>query len=141
MDADMDPPPDGFMTLLPYVPEHDLVIGQRRKRSRSLFRRAATLVLLVFSWILRPTRIRDHGSMFRLYTVDLCRRCLHVRSQGEFLAGVSLLTANNPVEVSVQTSSPVVRSSRYSVRAVFVAGFQMLRLLTRHPFGLFRNVQ
>lgn len=141
MDADMDPPPEEFMNLLPYVMEHDLVIAQRKKRSRSLLRRAASFALLVLSWILRPTRIHDHGSMFRLYTVDLCRRCLHLRAHGEFLAGVSLLAAKNPVEVPVRGASPVVRSSRYSNQAVFEAGIQMLRLLIRHPFGLFRNAE
>ena len=139
MDADMDPPPQEFISLLPFLPKHDLVIARRSKRRRSLVRKGISVLLMALSWMLRPNRIHDHGSMFRLYSVDLCRRCLRVRAHGQFLAGVSLLAAKRLVEVPVHSSSPVVRASRYANRLVFEAGLQMLRLLFHHPFGLFQT--
>jgi hypothetical protein len=62
-----------------------------------------------------------------------------LRGHGEFLAGVSLLAASSPVEIPTHGSAAVDRESRYSFKTVVVAGMQMLRLLTHHPLGLFRD--
>ncbi len=137
MDADMDPPANRFLLLLPYARNHDLVIGRRAGRKRYLPRLLVSVTLRFLSFLLRPNRFHDHGSMFRLYSRDLCKRCLQLEHHGAFLSGVSLLASRSPVEVTIPPDSIASpRPSHYSSGSIADAAWQMLKLLARHPFGM-----
>lgn len=136
MDADMDPGPEAFLLLLPHNHIHDLLIGHRMDRHRSLFRWAVSGLLRLFSQCIRPNRISDHGSMFRVYRTDLAARILQYSNHGAFIPGLSLLCSRSPDEIPIKSLKPVERSSRYSVSRIAQTGWQMVRLILHHPFGI-----
>jgi len=136
MDADMDPGPEAFLLMLPHSHIHDLLIGRRIERHRSLFRWAISGALWLFSQCIRPNRISDHGSMFRVYRSDLAARILQYSHHGAFIAGLSLLCTRHADEIPVKSIKPVERSSRYSFSRIVKTGWQMIRLILHHPCGI-----
>lgn len=130
MDADMDPPPDQLALLIPLIGHADLVVGYRMGRRRSVTRLAVSLVLRMCCNLLRPSPIRDHGSMFRLYAHETAARCVHLSELGPCLPGLGLLSARNPVEVPV-CGGGSCRASRYSPGRIGRVGLDMLTLCAR----------
>ena len=135
MDADMDPGPESFADLLPYTGDHDLIVARRVKRLRSPVRTVVTIILRFLCLILRPTRIQDHGSMFRVYSRDVVRCILTFSRHGTFIPGLSLLCARSPTEIPLNALQGTNRMSRYSLRRIVSTGWQMVRLIARYPFG------
>jgi len=136
MDADMDPGPEAFLRLLPHIAVHDLLIGRRIPRPRSSLRTIVASVLRILCFLLRPNRIHDHGSMFRIYRAELGERIVRYSHHGEFVAGLSLLCARSPVEIPVESFKPVLRASRYSIYRIAHTGWQMIKLILHHPCGI-----
>jgi glycosyltransferase involved in cell wall biosynthesis len=117
MDADMDPPPGAVLELLPHLATHDLVVGGRTSRPRTVVRALVSAGHRALCNGLRASPIRDHGSMFRLFTHDVALRVLGLRRFGASLAAVSLLAAERPIEIPIP-STPIQRASRYGVGGV-----------------------
>ncbi len=130
IDADLDPPPVALLRLLPHVTTHDLVVGRRCMRERSLGRIVISALFRLLCNALVGSPLRDHGSMCRVFTREVAARCLQLRRMGTCVAALTLLAASRPTEVPLEPSSSP-RRSRYSFWGIARVGLDMLLMVVR----------
>lgn len=117
MDADLDPPPCCLRELLEALGEHDMVVGARRGRRRSLARKGVSAVFNAVCRMVAPSPISDHGSMFRALRREVAERVVELSPLGACIPVLCLVAARKPGQVWVNAPG-ASRPSRYSGKTV-----------------------
>lgn len=117
LDADLQNPPEEIGKLLKKSKKgYDMVAGYRKIRKDSLVRRAGSFVTNFVIFMINGLRMRDYGSMLRVFKKDVAKALVseYLKSEGYITMLIAKIT-RNVTEVEVRHDERYSGTSRYNV--------------------------
>lgn len=117
LDADLQNPPEEIVKLLQKSIEgYDMVAGYRKIRKDSFIRRAGSFMTNFVIFMINGLRMRDYGSMLRVFKKDVARALVaeYLKSEGYITMLIAKIT-RNVAEVEVRHDERYAGVSKYSV--------------------------
>lgn len=143
LDADLQNPPEEIGKLLKKSEEgYDMVVGYRKIRKDSLVRRIGSFVTNFVIFMINGLRMRDYGSMLRVFKKDIARELIeeYLKSEGYITMFIAKIT-RNVAEVEVKHDERYAGASSYSMfkllplfyKIVFYYNDGIRRLVKKDP--------
>lgn len=121
LDSDLQNPPEEIPRLLEKIKEgFDMVSGLRRMRRDSPLRKFSSLLVNLIIWAKTGLRMKDYGSMLRVFTKDTAYALADAfyQSRGYITMLIPEVT-HNVAEVSVMHDMRKGGTSKYNLRKLF----------------------
>ncbi|HEY7253478.1 MAG TPA: glycosyltransferase [Methylomirabilota bacterium] len=143
LDSDLQYPPEEIPKLLAAMsPEYPVVSGYRELRRDPLFRRMITSVLTRWLNSRTGTKLRDFGSMFRVYDRNTVELMLTFTERHRYVPAVVAWLGVPIKEVAIEHEARGEQGSRYRVSTLIdllldlVTGYSVFPLRVLSMFGL-----
>ncbi len=143
LDADLQNPPEEIEKLLQKIMEgYDMVAGYRKIRKDSLTRRIGSLVTNITISTINGLKMRDYGSMLRVFKRDVARALVleYLKGEGYITMLIAKIT-RNVAEVEVRHDDRFAGSSKYNIsslaplfyKIIFYYNDNLRRLVSKAP--------
>jgi undecaprenyl-phosphate 4-deoxy-4-formamido-L-arabinose transferase len=145
LDADLQNPPEEIEKLVRKSKEgFDMVAGYRKIRKDTFSRRAASVVTNLVISAINGLRMKDYGSMLRIFKKDIARRLVleYLKSEGYITMFIAKIT-RNVAEVEVRHDGRQAGQSKYNMqklirlfyRIIFYYNDDLRKLVKKDPQG------
>ncbi|MBI5676807.1 MAG: glycosyltransferase family 2 protein [Nitrospirae bacterium] len=137
MDGDLQDPPEEIPKLCCKLKEgYDLVIGIRKKRSDSLYRRAISYLFWIMFKTFMKLDIPENQSLLRIMSKKYLANFRKIKERNRFLDGLFAWTGFNQTTIQVEHAPRFAGESKYSTWKMIRLTFNALTSFSYFPLQL-----
>lgn len=129
LDADLQNPPEEIPRLIEKIKEgFDMVSGYRKRRKDVFSRKLCSLFTNLLIALVCGVRMKDYGSMLRVFRGDVARKTAEVFLNNEgYITMLVTKVTRNISEIEVSHDERHSGESKYGIRKLFIEFFKIFK--------------